>query len=176
MKTLMKMFFILAVFGSASWSLAWAGDGTEEDLDMTNLRQPMETLTTGGQPSEGDLRTFAERGYELVINLRVPGEFNDFNEAEVVEGLGMRYVNIPVTGMADLTPENAKLLHDALESTGGPVVFHCRSGRRTGALLGVEGYLFHDLGEEQAIELGIRANLDHVAGAIEDSIEKYSKE
>ena len=112
---------------------------------MKNARQLTETLATGGQPSEGDLETFAGRGVELVINLRVPGEFNDFNEAVVVESLGMRYLNIPVTGMGDLTLENARLLHDALEMTDGAVVLHCASGRRVGALLGVEGYLFHDL-------------------------------
>jgi uncharacterized protein (TIGR01244 family) len=176
MKTLMKLFVILTVFGSVSWSLAWAGEGAEEEFNMVNLRQPMENLTTGGQPSEGDIRTFAERGYELVINLRLVGEFSEFNEAEVVEAYGMRYLNIPVTGMEDLTPENARMLHEALEAAGGPVVLHCASGRRAGALLGIEGFLFHGLSEKQAIELGVRANLGHVAGAIEDSIEKYSRE
>ncbi|MHA1543890.1 MAG: beta-lactamase hydrolase domain-containing protein [Alphaproteobacteria bacterium] len=176
MKLLIKIVFIIAIFGSASWSLAWAGDRAAEDLDMRNARQPMATLTTGGQPTKGDLGRFAERGVELIINLRVPGEFNDFNEAELVQVLGMRYLNIPVTGMGNLTPENARLLHDALESTDGAVVLHCASGRRAGALLGVEGYLFHELSKEAAIELGIRANLDHVAGAIEDSIEKFKKE
>ena len=143
---------------------------------MKNARQLTETLATGGQPSEGDLETFAGRGVELVINLRVPGEFNDFNEAVVVESLGMRYLNIPVTGMGDLTLENARLLHDALEMTDGAVVLHCASGRRVGALLGVEGYLFHDLSKEAAIELGVAANLDHVAGPIKDSIEKHDKD
>ena len=176
MKTLMKLLIIIAVFGSASGSLAEAGEGAEKGLDMANARHPMENLITGGQPSEEDLRGFAERGYELVINLRLAGEFDDFNEAGVVESLGMRYLNIPVAGMGDLTPENARLLHDALEAAGGAVVLHCASGRRAGALLGVEGFLFHDLSGEEAIALGVRANLDHVAGAIEDSIEKLPRE
>ena len=71
---------------------------------------------------------------------------------------------------------NARLLHDAREAAGGPVVLHCASGRRAGALLGVEGFLFHGLSGQQAMELGVRANLDHVAGAIEDSIEKLPRE
>ena len=176
MKILMKLLIIIAVLGSASGSLAEAGEGAEKGLDMANARHPMENLITGGQPSEEDLRGFAERGYELVINLRLVGEFDDFNEAGVVESLGMRYLNIPVAGMGDLTPENARLLHEALESTSGPVVLHCASGRRAGALLGVAGFLFHDLSGEEAIALGVRANLDHVAGAIEDSIEKLPRE
>ena len=133
MKILMKLFFIIAVLGSVSGSLAEAGEGAEKGLDMANPRQPMENLITGGQPSEEDLRGFAGEGYELVINLRLAGEFSDFNEAGVVESLGMRYLNIPVGGMGDLTPENARLLHEALESTSGPVLLHCASGRRAGA-------------------------------------------
>lgn len=176
MKTLIKTLFILAISGSIFWSSAWAGEGVNQDLDMINVRQPMENLVTGGQPSEDDFIAFAEQGVELVINLRVPGEFDDFGEAGLVEGLGMRYVNIPVTSMSDLSPENARLLHDALDSTDGLVVLHCGSGRRVGALLGVEGYYFHDLSEEEAIDLGIRANLDHVAAAIEASFEENLKD
>ncbi|MEE8295852.1 MAG: sulfur transferase domain-containing protein, partial [Sphingomonadales bacterium] len=74
------------------------------EVDMVNPRQPLENLVTGGQPSEDDLKKFAEEGFGLVINLRRPGEFDDFDEAEVVENLGMKYINIPVRNMRDLTP------------------------------------------------------------------------
>ena len=148
---------------------AYAGD--LDDLDLLNPRQPQENLTVGGQPSQDDLTSLAEEGYGLVINLRTEGEFSDFNEGEVVESLGMKYINIPVQGSSGLTEENAALLHQALESVEGPVLLHCGSGKRAGSLLGVEGYLFHDLSEEEAVALGQKANLDDVEAYMEGFFE-----
>jgi uncharacterized protein (TIGR01244 family) len=140
------------------------------EVDMLNPRQPLENLVTGGQPSEDDFKKFADQGFGLVINLRRPCEFDDFDEALVVESLGMKYINIPVNGMEDLSTENAALLHEALESFDGPIVLHCRSGMRASGLLGVEGYLFHDLSKDEAIELGSKAHMSHVEDAIENTI------
>ena len=149
--------------------LAFAGD--LDDLDMAYPRQPLENLTVGGQPSEDDLTHFAREGYAVVINLRTAGEFDDFDEAEVVESLGMTYVNIPVDGRGDLTEENAARLHDALHGAEGPVLLHCTIGMRASGLLGVEGYLFHNLSAEEAKKLGRDAHMSHIESYIENAIE-----
>ena len=150
--------------------------GELDDLDMVNPRQPMENLIVGGQPSEDDLEYLAEEGYTLVINLRTVGEFDEFDEAEVVEGFGMKYVNIPVYGRSDLSEENARLLHDVLESADGPALLHCTVGMRASGLLGIEGYLFHDLSKDEAMELGIKAHMSHIESYIKDSIEEIEGE
>jgi len=177
MKILIKMLIVLATGAGLMWSLAWAGEEAGEGLDLKNYREPMENIITGGQPSEADLKALAERGVTLIINFRAPGEFDEFDEGKVVESLGMRYLNIPIPKMKDdMTPENAELLHDALHSSGGPVVLHCRSGMRAGGMLALDQYYFHGLSEEAAVALGTKAHTDQVAGAIKDSIEKNPKE
>lgn len=132
-------YFLILVFIAFSGPV-WAEDLAE--VDMLNPRQPLENLVTGGQPSEDDLEKFADEGFGLVINLRRPGEFDEFDEGRVVESLGMKYINIPVNGMKDLSSENAALLHDALESFDGPIVLHCRSGMRASGLLGLRATYF----------------------------------
>jgi protein tyrosine phosphatase (PTP) superfamily phosphohydrolase (DUF442 family) len=49
----------------------------------------------------------------------------------------MTYVSIPVAGQAGLTKENVARLDAALKdaSAKGPVLLHCASGNRIGALL-----------------------------------------
>jgi len=177
MKILKKMLFILAMGAGLVWSLSWAGEEAGEGLDMKNDREPMENIITGGQPSEADLKTLAEQGVEMIVNFRAPGEFDEFDEGVVVESLGMAYLNIPIPKMKnDLTPENARLLHDALHSADGPVVLHCRSGMRAGGMLALDQFYFHGASEEEAIALGVKAHTEQVADVIEDSIEKNPKD
>ena len=64
-------------------------------------------LTVAGQPSEADLATLAASGTGCVINMRTPEEMADveFDEKAAVEALGMRYLNLPVSGADSLTDE-----------------------------------------------------------------------
>ena len=49
----------------------------------------------------------AESGVSCVINMRTAQEMTDveYDEQAVVEGLGMRYLNLPVSGVESLTDE-----------------------------------------------------------------------
>lgn len=165
---------ILAVFAIFFLIPASFADDLD-DLDMMYARQPLENLINGGQPSLSDLKVFAERGVKMVINLRTPGEFDDFDEKAEVEALGMTYINIPVYGMKDLTAENAALLHEALESADGEVVLHCTIGMRAGSLLAVEGYLYRDLSMEEAKALGQSAHMGHIDEDIERALRRLEK-
>jgi uncharacterized protein (TIGR01244 family) len=84
-----------------------------------------------GQPGEEALRALPDRGVTCVVNLRTPGEMDDrdrvpFDEAAVLEELGIEYVWIPLGG-ADhpYTPEAVATFADALKRHEGPVLLHC---------------------------------------------------
>lgn len=130
-------------------------------LDIPNACTPACGLCTGGRPRPEHLQEAARRGVRTVINLCPPAEAVDFDEATLVAGLGMHYVNIPVSGPADLTLKNAQALAAALAEAGPghPVLLHCGSGNRVGALLALKARSIDLLPPVQALELGRRAGL-----------------
>lgn len=125
---------------------------------VPNGRMPLEGVLTGGQPSAEQLERLAGMGYRSVINLRTPGEEGSTDPA-AVEALGMRYVSIPVAGAAGLTEENARKLGAAMDEAGGPVLIHCASGNRVGALLGVKASAVDGKPPAEALEIARAAGV-----------------
>src|SRR6267142_716372 len=93
-----------------------------------------EGLYRGGQPHHEGFRFLKQQGFKTVINLRIESD-----EAEVVQGLGMNYVQIPI---GDLMPWSkiprgaiAKYFEIVNDPANYPIFFHCRRGAdRTGAM------------------------------------------
>ena len=93
-------------------------------------------MTATGQPTEEALKIFAESGYVAVIDLRTAEEDRGMDdEPGAVEAAGMSYVSLPVAGANGITFENSSRLDEYLASFDGPIVVHCGSGNRVGALL-----------------------------------------
>ena len=128
-------------------------------LDLPNGKSPSDRLVTGGQPSEAQLRQAKAAGIDTVVNLRMPGEYGDFDEAALARQLGLAYVAIPVGGMADINRANAEKLDRAL-AAGGSVLVHCASGNRVGALLACRACLIQGESPERAMAIGAAAGLD----------------
>jgi uncharacterized protein (TIGR01244 family) len=102
---------------------------------VDNVGQPLEDLATAGQPEEEHLMRLAEAGYKTVIDLRTSEEDPGFDEPGVVRRTGMEYVNIPVghESIEDETFERFRGLMKDPERR--PVLVHCSSANRVGALL-----------------------------------------
>jgi len=99
------------------------------------FRQPAGGLYTAGQPTEAQLHQAAAAGITTVIDLRLPSEDRGFDETASATTLGLQYIRIPVAGAAGLTPANVQALQNVLAQADGPVLLHCASGNRVGALL-----------------------------------------
>jgi uncharacterized protein (TIGR01244 family) len=90
----------------------------------------------GGQPKEEALRALPARDVTAVINLRTAKEMGDtskvaFDEAALVDSLGMDYIEIPLGGKDNpYTPEAVDSFAEALDQHEGPVLLHCASGVR----------------------------------------------
>lgn len=146
----------------ACTSNAKPGELQDAELDGLPSLHRVGDLYLAGQPSEDALAELARRGTTLVIDLRRPGELTSFDEGAVVRALGMRYENLPVGSPADLTGElfdEARSLLDG--STDEPVLLHCASANRVGAVWvafrvldqGVEW----DVALEEAHRIGLRS-------------------
>lgn len=136
---------------------------------LPNGRSPVPGVLTGGQPDEGQLADLGAAGYKTVVNLRTPGEPGEpADEARIVESHGMRYVSIPVAHGEGLSRENAEALGRVLSDRDArPVVIHCGSGNRVGALLALEKAWVEGEPPAKALEIGKAAGLTGLAPQVE---------
>ncbi|MGC1507868.1 serine/threonine protein phosphatase [Ketobacter sp. MCCC 1A13808] len=131
----------------------------DHPISLPNQFAPLPNTLASGMPSEQDFGDAAKKGIKTVVNL-CPLNETPPSEPAVVEGLGMRYVNIPVSGPQDLNRANAQQLADAMaESDTQPVLVHCRSSNRVGALLALKAFWIDSQTPQHAIELGRAAGL-----------------
>ncbi|MEE8426898.1 MAG: sulfur transferase domain-containing protein [Woeseiaceae bacterium] len=103
--------------------------------------EPVDGITSSGQPDRDSLRVFADAGYTAVIDLRGAEEHRGFDEPAAVQELGMEYVAFPIEGRGAINFDNARQLDDLIRSQNGPVLVHCASGNRVGALLALRASL-----------------------------------
>jgi tyrosine-protein phosphatase SIW14 len=101
-----------------------------------NFYKVDEHVFRGAQPTDEGFQYLAKIGVKTVIDLRGAGEGRR-NEEAVVTGAGMKYVNIPMTGLTPPTDtEITKILGMLEDSASGPVFVHCQRGAdRTGAVI-----------------------------------------
>jgi len=106
-------------------------------LPIPNARIPIPGVLSGGQPTQDQIASAGAAGYKTVINLRPDTEPGFDWEPAAVRAMGMDYVSIPVSGPTGLTKDTVVRLDAALKAAAakGPVLFHCASGNRVGALL-----------------------------------------
>ena len=138
---------------------------------VRNGQMPFEGLLTGGQPTDEQLAALAEAGYQTIINLRQPDEKGTVGEAETVAELGMKYISLPIEGVADLTEEKANALAAVLEEADRPALLHCGSGNRVGALLALKAFWVDGAGAEEAMEVGQSAGLTRLEQAVRELVE-----
>ena len=126
-----------------------------------------------GQPTPEQLEQLARDGVRTVINLRAPGEPDQYDERAAAERLGLRYVAIPVAGAQDLTREAVRRFSDELTQAQalGPVLIHCASANRVGAMVALEQGWHQGAGMAAALELGRAAGLAGLEPTVADLLD-----
>lgn len=94
-----------------------------------------ERFGTAGQPSAEQFALIASEGYKCVINLALASSQGALpDERELVTGLGLDYVHIPVEFDAPRL-EDLQDFFDALEQQRGKVFVHCIANKRVSAFM-----------------------------------------
>lgn len=138
---------------------------------IPNIVQPSDGLLIGGQPDEAALRAAAAAGVQIVVNLRGENEAIDFDEARLVNDLGMTYIRLPITGANDLTPQNVQAFAKILETIGNqPTLMHCGSGNRVGALYALHAGTALGADPETAVEIGRAHGLTGLESAVRERL------
>jgi tyrosine-protein phosphatase SIW14 len=115
---------------------------TFPNIKIKNFGQMDERYYRGAQPQPGDYQALKDLGVNTIIDLR--NDPTDYEKREA-EALGMKYVNIPMSGWKyakdTQVEEFMKLMNDPAT---GVVYAHCKAGKHrtglTGAVYRFEKY------------------------------------
>ncbi|MFP5285386.1 MAG: fused DSP-PTPase phosphatase/NAD kinase-like protein [Thermoanaerobaculia bacterium] len=129
----------------------------EETHGVANATFPEKGVMAAGQPTGEQLQVLAEEGYKTVIDLRPPEEPRGYAEVEAAKANGLTYVNIPVT-VQTLDQATIDRFVAAMDEAEKPVLLHCASSNRVGALW--YAYLVEKgMAPEEAMKKGRAAGL-----------------
>ena len=132
---------------------------------------PVNGVTTAGQPDAAALSVFAEQGYRTVIDIRTEPEDRGVDEAKVIDDLGMQYVLFPVDKAKNINFDSARELDRLIEEADGPVLVHCGSANRVGALFALQKSL-EGADDETALEYGREAGMTRLEGKVTEILSK----
>ncbi len=141
---------------------------------MTEIRTVSAGVYSAGQPSPEQLSELGCQGLRTIINLRPPSEAIGFDEGVTAERLGLRYVSIPVIGLVDLTAATVARFAEALAAArkAGPVLVHCASANRVGALMALEQGWMQGADPATALALGRSAGLTTLEAPVAELLMK----
>lgn len=152
-------FFVIALAAWVAFSAGCAQPKPQEPAaDVKNLVH-QDRYYIAGTPTEAGLRRMAREGVKTVIDLRREDEpLGD--EGKYAEALGMKYFRVPMQSDR-LTPDQANAFLEAMELAGNqPVLIHCASGNRAGAMyglyLGARGVCSAEEAVRRACEAGLK--------------------
>lgn len=172
MKTPRRAPAALAALLSLIMTTALAGQPASQEtprIEIDNARTPLPGVLSGGQVTADDLAAAAAAGYRTVINLRTPEEPLDWDEPAKVAELGMRYVSLPtIAGAEGITREKAEKLAQALDEAERPLVLHCGSGNRVGALFALMAFYLDGKDPETALKIGRDAGLTRLEPVVRE--------
>ena len=103
--------------------------------------------------------------------MRGPDEDRGMDDFEgAVEATGMQYLAFPVVGAEQVSFETAAKLDEVLQGIDGPVLMHCGSGNRVGAVLALRQSL-NGASDEESIQFGEDAGMTRLEPRVREVLE-----
>ncbi len=140
-------------------------------IQIPNAKTPAEGIVTGGQPSAEQYRAAREAGYQTVINLRTAAEPGVAEAAKLLPELGFTYHHLPIAGGMGVTVENAKAFAALVDSAPRPMLIHCGSGNRIGALAAMRAFHIDGKGADEALQIGRAWGLTGLEPAVKEKLQ-----
>lgn len=178
-KNFLKAFVtsLLMVFSFASFTSAQTAPSNFPDVKIGNFGQMDERFYRGAQPQPDDYQSLKDLGVKTVIDLR--NDPTDYEKA-AVEALGMKYVNISMSGWK--SPKDRQIeefLKLANDPETGVFFVHCKAGiHRTGVAGAVWRFTKYSWDYEQTYREMKNYNFSPglVHGALKSYVKDYYKE
>lgn len=137
---------------------------------LTDAVIPASGVVSAGRLRPDDIFRLQQAGIRHVIDLTLDEETPDFDEAQVVRSAGIGYSNLPLRGAADLTPENAVAFDELMRNAERPVLVHCASGNRVGAIAALRAAWIDGKSEEEAVAVGRAWGLKSLEARVRERI------
>jgi protein tyrosine/serine phosphatase len=134
---------IIAVLSFSIFAAAQTSPSPEKfpNVKIGNFGQMDERYYRGAQPEPGDYQALKDLGINTVIDLR--NDPTDYEKREV-EALGMRYVNIPMSGWKYAKDTQVEEFMKVMSDPTVVAFAHCKAGKHrtglTGAIYRLEKY------------------------------------
>lgn len=138
---------------------------------VSNLATPVPGVFTAGRLQAADLEWVRGEGIRQVIDLTEDAETPGFDEAAQVRARGLRYDNLPIRGAEGLTLENVRAFDALLRSADRPVLVHCSSSNRVGAMAALRAAWVGGGDVEAAIAEGRRWGLRGLEPAVREKLQ-----
>jgi len=124
----------LAIFVVFQWASATATAAETQIPGVDNFRTVDDELLRGGKPSDRGYRSLAERGVEVVVDLRAERHIR-INET-LLEELGIERLHIPMRDGQTPTQDQVDHFLEIVAEEEGKVFVHCGAGvGRTGTMV-----------------------------------------
>jgi protein tyrosine/serine phosphatase len=161
------------IFSFASFTSAQTTPSDFPNVKIGNFGQMDERFYRGAQPLADDYQALKDLGVKTVIDLR--NDPTDY-EKTAVEALGMKYVNIPMSGWK--YPKDRQIeefLKLANDPETGVFFVHCKAGiHRTGVAGAVWRFTKYGWDYEQAYKE--MKNYDFSVGWVHGALKSYVKD
>ena len=126
-------------------------------------------FVASGQPDEAMLQAISAAGFSAVVDMRSAAEDRGFDEQKEIERLGMAYVLLPIGSAEEISFENAAVLDQILADNKGPVLLHCASGNRVGALYALREKM-HGASNDEALVVGKAAGMTRLEKVVRERL------
>ena len=139
------------------------------NVKIGNFGQMDERLYRGAQPEPGDYAALKELGINTIIDLRNdPTEY----EKKEVEALGMKYVNIPMSGWKYAKDTQVEGFMQVMNDPTTVAFVHCKAGKHRTGLTGAV-YRFEKYGWDYDKAYKEMKNYDYTSWPVHYSIKQF---
>jgi uncharacterized protein (TIGR01244 family) len=121
---------------------------------LSTARSPVPGVLVAGRIATGDIESLREAGIRHVVDLTPDEETPAFDEAAAVRAAGLGYSNLPLRGAADLTHANVVAFDALMRDARQPVLVHCASGNRVGAMAALRAAWIDGKPVDDAVAVG----------------------
>ncbi len=143
----MKKYLISAMLLACFSIEAVAVEEPPADLaEITNFRQYSATFASAGQPTAEQLQSVADAGFERVVYIAFTNNQNALpDEDQIVKGLGMEYMQVPVD-FSNPLPDDFYAFADSMQrNTGKKTLLHCQVNARATAFSFLYRVIYEDV-------------------------------
>ena len=164
---------LVMVFSFSILVSAQSSPGSFPNVKIGNFGQMDERLYRGAQPLPDDYQSLKDLGVQTVVDLR--NDPTDYEKA-AVEALGMRYVNIPMSGWKTPKDQQVEAFMNLMNDPATGVVYvHCKAGKHRTSVVGAV-YRYHQYGWDYEKAYREMKNYNYTSWVVHGALGAYVKD